>query len=129
MQHQVRQDVVFMFIQLIQMSTFFYSTFLMSYKLIAGKGQNTREISITNQADALGEAKTGAFLGLHAMSGTEWGDKFATISKKAWGKSFLELDDNYEILGALSSLGATLQFRQHVQHWKNSYVWFMHQSL
>ena len=41
------------------------------------------------------------------MSGTDWGGKFATISKKAWFKSFLELDDNDEILDALSSLGAT----------------------
>ena len=75
--------------------------------MITGKGQNTREISIKDRAAALGEAKTGAFLGLHAMSGTDWGGKFATISKKAWVKSFLELDDNDEILDALSSLGAT----------------------
>ena len=75
--------------------------------MIAGKGQNTRAISIKDRAAALGEAKTGAFLGLHAMSGTDWGGKFATISKKAWVKSFLELDDNDEILDALSSLGAT----------------------
>ena len=101
----------------------------MSYKLIAGKGQNTREISIKDRAAALGEAKTGAFLALYAMSGTDWGGKFATISKKAWGKSFLELDDNDEILGALSSLGAILRFREHVQYFRNSYVWFMHQSL
>ena len=75
--------------------------------MIAGKGQNMREIGIKDRAAALGEAKTGAFLGLHAMFGTDWGGKFATISKKAWVKSFLELDDNDEILDALSSLGAT----------------------
>ena len=61
--------------------------------MIAGKCQNTREISIKDRAAALGEAKTGAFLGLRAMSETGWGGKFATISKKAWVKSFLELVD------------------------------------
>ena len=73
---------------------------------IAGKGQNTREISIKDRAAALGEAKMSVFLGFHAMSGTDWDGKVATISKKAWVKSFLELDDNDEILDALSSLGA-----------------------
>ena len=75
--------------------------------MIAGKGQNTREISIKDRAAALGEAKMGAFLGLHAVSGTDWGGEFVTISKKAWVKSFSELDDNDEIFDALSSLGAT----------------------
>ena len=75
--------------------------------MIAGKVQNTREIRIKDRAAAVGEAKTGAFLGLHAMSGTDWGGKFATVSKKAWVKSFLELDDNGKILDAFSSLGAT----------------------
>ena len=75
--------------------------------MITGKSQNMREISIKDRVCALGEAKTGAILGLRAMSGTDWGGKFATISKKAWIKSFLELDDNDEILDALSSLGVT----------------------
>ena len=39
--------------------------------MIAEKGQNTREISTEDRAAALGEAKTGGFLGLHAMSGTD----------------------------------------------------------
>ena len=75
--------------------------------MIAGKGQNTREISIKERAAALREAKTSAFLGLHAISGAVWGRKFATITKKAWVKSFLELDEDDEIHDALSSLGLT----------------------
>ena len=50
--------------------------------MIAGKGRNTREVRIKERAGALGEAKTSAFLGLHAISGTDWGGKFSTITKK-----------------------------------------------
>ena len=71
--------------------------------MIAGKGQNTGEISIKERAAALGEAKTSAFLGLQAISGTDWGGKFATITKKAWVKSLLELDEDDEILDAFFS--------------------------
>ena len=38
---------------------------------------------------------------------TDWDGKLATITKKAWVKSFLELDEDDEILDALSSLGST----------------------
>ena len=55
----------------------------------------------------MGEAKTGAFLDLHDIPLIDWGGKFATITKKAWVKSFLELDEDDEILDALSSLGLT----------------------
>ena len=44
--------------------------------MIAGKGQNTREISIKGREVVLGEAKTSALLGLHATSGTDWGHSY-----------------------------------------------------
>ena len=78
----------------------------------------------------MGEAKTNAFLGLHAISGTDWAGKFATIAKKVWVKSFLELDEDDEILDALSSLGLTDERpTPRVCEIKNSLAWYMHQSL
>ena len=39
--------------------------------------------------------------------GQTYQESIATITKKAWAKSFLELDEGEEILDALSSLGLT----------------------
>ena len=54
--------------------------------MIAGKDQNTREISIKERAVALGEAKTSGFLGLHAICGTDWGGKICHNYQESMGQ-------------------------------------------
>ena len=93
--------------------------------MIAGKGQNTREISIKDRAAALGEAKTGAFLGLHAMSGADWGGKFVPYLRKPGSNHFW----NWMIMTRFLMQHKNVQFPEYVQYWRNSHAWFMHQSL
>ena len=72
---------------------------------ITGKGTNNRKIDIHGRCSAIGVEKSRGPLGLHNLSGADWGGKFVGISKKRWLTSYLSLDSDNEIIGAFKNLG------------------------
>lgn len=100
--HSVDTDVYVLLV-------FIYS-FLPPCQLLlhAGKGRTARIINIGETVKDLGPSHAKALPAFHALTGADWGGKFAGISKQKWTKLFLHLDEGDLILESLQALGSTL---------------------
>ena len=73
-----------------------------SVTLHPGKGK--KAIKINDQCKKIGNEKSKGLLGLHALTGADWGGKFSGITKKRWISHYLKLN-NASIISALQDLG------------------------
>ncbi len=75
--------------------------------MVTGTGQKQREIPIRVIYNALGPAKAAALPGFHALSGADITGKFGGKGKITCWKVFEQLDNDDDIVDALTQLGAT----------------------
>ncbi len=71
--------------------------------MIMGTGANRRRVPLQPIYDAIGDTRTRALIGFHALSGSDTTGRIFGKSKTAWWNVFLSSSD--EVLGALEELG------------------------
>jgi len=76
--------------------------------MIAGTLDKPKDIPISHHVNSIGRRKAGALLGLHVLTGADWGGKFAGISKDRWTQRFLSLEDLCDIITVLYNFGDTV---------------------
>jgi hypothetical protein len=57
---------------------------LTKLKFLTGNGAKYQEIDIVERVKAIGPRRCQGLIGMHNLSGTDWGGKFVRISKKKW---------------------------------------------
>ena len=57
---------------------------LTKIKFLTGKGNTFRSINIRECVSTIGQEKCKGLIGVHNLSGADWGGKFVGISKKSW---------------------------------------------
>ena len=62
-------------------------------------------ININTVCEILGKEKSMGLVGIHSFSGSDWGGKFAGISKKKWITNYLNLDAASDTVQAFINLG------------------------
>ena len=72
---------------------------------ITGQGKFNRRIDVRSRSTVVCKEKSKALIGLHAISGADWGGKLIGISKLKWITLFLKLPDDDDMIPALQSLG------------------------
>ncbi len=72
---------------------------------ITGQGKFNRRIDVKSRSAVVGKEKSKALIGLHAISGADWGGKLFGISKLKWITSLLKLSDDDATICTLQSLG------------------------
>ena len=72
---------------------------------ITGQGKLNRRIDVQRRSTVVGKEKSKALIGLHAISGPDWGGTLFGISKEKWISSFLKLSCDDDMINALQSLG------------------------
>ena len=75
-----------------------------SLKLVTGKPKQPA-IDIVGRVNALGKRKAQGLIGIHNISGADWGGKFIGLSKNTWLKKYLQLDENDPVLDCFIRLG------------------------
>ncbi len=71
--------------------------------MIMGTGANRRRVPLQPIYDAIGDTRTRALIGFHALSGSDTTGRIFGKSKTAWWNVFLSSSD--EVLGVLEELG------------------------
>ena len=72
---------------------------------LTGKGDKHHQIDVPERVCTVGPMKAQGLIGLHNLSGADWGGKFIGVSKKRWVNTYLSLDENDPIVKCLSDLG------------------------
>ena len=62
-------------------------------------------INLNTVCESMGQEKASGLIGVHIFTGSDWGGKFASISKKKWIKTYLELEPTSPIVEAFRQLG------------------------
>jgi hypothetical protein len=74
---------------------------------VTGKGKYHRTIDVRERCAVIGLMKAKALIAVHNFSGSDWGGKFACISKKRWIESFLSLSDDDPIVKVFQTFGSS----------------------
>ena len=84
-------------------------------KFATGKGHPAQEIYVLERTKIIrhqSNHKCQLLLGLHNVSGTDWGDKFVgiVINKKAWIDAYLKLGDDDQAISCFKEPGEHAAF-------------------
>ena len=74
-------------------------------RFLTGKGAKYLKIDVGDRVAAIGRQKSKGLIGLHPLTGADWGGKFVDVSKKTWVSAYLSLPETDEIVRTFAGMG------------------------